>query len=98
MKIADDRARSSTSLTCSKASVRKSGNRVRITAQLIRAATDTHQWSETYDRTLDDIFAVQEEIAAAVVSQLKITLLGATPKVHKTKPRRPTPCTCRQSS
>jgi TolB-like protein len=67
-------------------SVRKSGNRVRITAQLIRAADGYHQWSETYDRTLEDIFAVQEEIAAAVVTQLKVTLLGAAPKVRKTSP------------
>jgi TolB-like protein len=57
-------------------SVRKSGNRVRITAQLIRASDGFHQWSGTYDRSLDDIFSVQEEIAAAVVSQLKVKLLG----------------------
>jgi len=56
-------------------SVRKSGNRVRITAQLIRAADGYHQWSETYDRTLEDIFAVQDEIAAAVVGVLKLKLL-----------------------
>jgi len=56
-------------------SVRKSGNRVRITAQLIDARSDTHLWSETYDRNLDDIFAIQDEIAGAVVEQLKVTLL-----------------------
>ena len=67
-------------------SVRKAGNTVRITAQLINAATDTHLWSETYDRRLDDIFAVQDEIAADVVKQLKITLLGAAPKVRTTDP------------
>ena len=67
-------------------SVRKSGNAVRITAQLIRAGTDTHLWSETYDRKLDDIFAVQDEIAADVVKQLKVTLLGAAPKVRTTDP------------
>jgi len=67
-------------------SVRKSGNRVKITAQLIRASDGYHQWSETYDRTLADIFAVQEEIAKAVVSQLKVTLLTAPPKVYKTSP------------
>jgi TolB-like protein len=65
-------------------SVRKSGNRVRITAQLIRASDGFHQWSETYDRTLEDIFAVQEEIAAAVVTQLKVTLLGSAPTIPKT--------------
>jgi TolB-like protein/Flp pilus assembly protein TadD len=67
-------------------SVRKSGNAVRITAQLIKAGTDTHLWSQTYDRKLDDIFAVQDEIAADVVKQLKVTLLGAAPKVRTTDP------------
>ncbi|HET7063494.1 MAG TPA: tetratricopeptide repeat protein [Rudaea sp.] len=57
-------------------SVRKSGNSVRITAQLIKAGTDTHLWSQTYDRKLDDIFAIQDEIAADVVKQLKVALLG----------------------
>lgn len=57
-------------------SVRKSGNRVRITAQLIEARSDTHLWSETYDRTLDDIFATQTEIATQVVEQLKLKLLN----------------------
>ena len=56
-------------------SVRKSGNQVRITVQLIRAADGYHQWSETYDRTLEDIFSVQDEIAAAVVGVLKLKLL-----------------------
>jgi TolB-like protein len=65
-------------------SVRKAGNQVRITAQLIEARSDTHLWSETYDRSLDNIFAIQDEIAVAVVAQLKITLLGAAPKVKKT--------------
>lgn len=68
-------------------SVRKSGNRLRITAQLIDARTDTHLWSETYDRSLDDIFAVQDEIAAAVVGQLKISLLGEAPKAQATDPK-----------
>jgi TolB-like protein/Flp pilus assembly protein TadD len=67
-------------------SVRKSGNAVRITAQLIKAGTDTHLWSQTYDRKLDDIFAIQDEIAADVVKQLKVTLLGATPKARTTDP------------
>jgi TolB-like protein/Tfp pilus assembly protein PilF len=67
-------------------SVRKSGNAVRITAQLIRAGTDTHLWSQTYDRKLDDIFAIQDEIAADVVKQLKVTLLGAAPKARTTDP------------
>jgi TolB-like protein len=67
-------------------SVRKSGNSVRITAQLIKAGTDTHMWSQTYDRKLDDIFAIQDEIAADVVKQLQVTLLGAAPKVRTTDP------------
>jgi TolB-like protein/lipoprotein NlpI len=67
-------------------SVRKAGNQVRITAQLIDARSDTHLWSETYDRPLDDTFAVQDEIAAAVVSQLKITLLGGAPKARAVDP------------
>jgi TolB-like protein len=49
-------------------SVRKSGDQVRITAQLIRAVDGYHLWSQTYDRKLDDIFAIQDEIAATVVS------------------------------
>jgi len=67
-------------------SVRKSGNQVRITAQLIKADDGYHLWSETYDRTLENIFAVQDEIAAAVVDALKITLLGATPVAEKINP------------
>jgi TolB-like protein len=55
-------------------SVRKSGNRVRITAQLIDTTNDTHLWSETYDRELDDIFAIQDEISNAIVDSLTGTL------------------------
>jgi TolB-like protein/Tfp pilus assembly protein PilF len=61
-------------------SVRTSGDRLRVDAQLIDARTDTSVWSETYQRSLDDIFAVQDEIANAVVTQLKVRLLGAPPK------------------
>jgi TolB-like protein/tetratricopeptide (TPR) repeat protein len=67
-------------------SVRKAGNQVRITAQLIEARSDKHLWSETYDRNLDDVFAVQDEIAAEVVTQLKITLLGEVPTIEETDP------------
>ena len=67
-------------------SVRKDGNEVRITAQLIRAADGFRVWSDTWDRTLDDIFAIQDEIAADVVAQLKVTLLGAVPTVEETGP------------
>lgn len=55
-------------------SVRKSGERVRITAQLIDGATSAHVWSETYDRSVQDVFGVQTEIASAVADSLKITL------------------------
>jgi TolB-like protein/cytochrome c-type biogenesis protein CcmH/NrfG len=68
-------------------SVRKAGNQVRITAQLIKADDGYHLWSETYDRKLDDIFAIQDEIASAVVEQLKITLLGDAPSVRETDPK-----------
>jgi TolB-like protein/Flp pilus assembly protein TadD len=67
-------------------SVRKSGNEVRITAQLIRADDGFHVWSDAWDRTLDDIFAIQYEIAADVAEQLKVTLLGAAPTVEETDP------------
>ncbi len=67
-------------------SVRKSGDKVRITAQLIDTRTDTHLWSETWDRTLDDIFAVQDEIAADVAEQLQVTLLGTVPAARPTDP------------
>jgi len=57
-------------------SVRKAGNRVRITTQLVSVADGFHLWSETYDRELDDIFAVQDEISRSVAKALKVTLLG----------------------
>ncbi len=57
-------------------SVRKAGNRVRISVQLIKVSDGYHLWSETYDRTLDDIFAVQDDIAQSVVKELRATLLG----------------------
>jgi len=57
-------------------SVRKAQNRVRITAQLIKADDGYHLWSDTFDRELDDIFAIQEEIATRVVRELTSTLLG----------------------
>ena len=57
-------------------SVRKSGQRVRITAQLVQAASNSHLWSQTYDRELNDIFAVQDDIAGSVVQELRSALLG----------------------
>jgi TolB-like protein/predicted TPR repeat methyltransferase len=67
-------------------SVRKAGDRVRITAQLIKADDGYHLWSETFDRTLDDVFAIQDEISAAVVAALKVRLLGAAPKSGEVNP------------
>ncbi len=66
-------------------SVRKSGNTLRITAQLIRAADSSHLWSQTYDRELTDVFKVQDEIAGAVVAALKVKLL---PDQQLTNPHR----------
>ena len=56
-------------------SVRKAGNRVRITAQLIDGAEGDHVWADRYDRDLDDIFAIQDEISKAIVEALKVKLL-----------------------
>ena len=62
-------------------SVRKSGNKLRVTAQLVRADTGVHLWSQTYDRDVKDIFEVQDEVATAVVTALKLKLLLAKPLV-----------------
>jgi TolB-like protein/Tfp pilus assembly protein PilF len=58
-------------------SVRKDGDKIRITAQLIRASDGTHLWSETYDRKLESVFELQDEIANNVLKELKLKLLGA---------------------
>ena len=60
-------------------SVRKAGNRLRISVQLVRSDNGYHLWSETFDRTLDDIFQIQDDIARAVVDKLRLTLLTAVP-------------------
>src|SRR5438552_13373721 len=65
--------------------VRKQGERVRIVAELINAADGVEMWTQTFDRELKDIFGVQEEIAAAVASSLKVTLLGSNER-SSTKP------------
>lgn len=67
-------------------SVRKAGDQVRITAQLIDARRDVHLWSETWDRNLDNVFAIQDEIAASVVESLRVTLLGSAPESVATDP------------
>ena len=66
-------------------SVRKAGNRLRITAQLVNVDDGFHLWSERYDRTMDDVFEVQDEIARTVVEKLKVKLLGGadTPLVKR---------------
>jgi adenylate cyclase len=68
-------------------SVRRAGNRIRITAQLIDTASDFHLWSETYDRELEDIFAVQDEIAHNIVEALQVTL---SPKEKRAIEKLPT--------
>jgi adenylate cyclase len=68
-------------------SVRKGGNRVRITAQLIEVETGTHVWAERYDRPLDDVFAVQDEIALNVVGAIEPTLRQA--EIERVKHERP---------
>jgi TolB-like protein/cytochrome c-type biogenesis protein CcmH/NrfG len=68
-------------------SVQKAGNRVRITVQLVDARSDRQLWSRTWDRQLDDIFRIQDEIAGEVVRELKVKLLGATPKARTTDPQ-----------
>lgn len=71
-------------------SVRKSGDQVRITAQLIQADNGFHLWSETYDRKLVDVFAIQDEISAEILKQLKLRLLSDTVVVSdadRTSPR-----------
>jgi TolB-like protein/Tfp pilus assembly protein PilF len=67
-------------------SVRKAGDQVRIAAQLIDARTDTQVWSQTYDRELKDIFDIQDDIAASVVDELRVTLLDEVPTADQVEP------------
>jgi adenylate cyclase len=67
-------------------SVRKAGNRIRVTAQLINAATEAHLWSSHYDKNLEDIFAVQTEIAEKVAVELKTKLLDSEKQTLEKKP------------
>jgi TolB-like protein/tetratricopeptide (TPR) repeat protein len=68
-------------------SVRKSGNRLRISAKLVRASDSSQIWSGTYDRNLEDVFKIQDEIAQAVVAQLRVTMLGTSmPESQATNP------------
>jgi TolB-like protein/Flp pilus assembly protein TadD/predicted Ser/Thr protein kinase len=61
-------------------SIRRSGERVRIVARLVDARTDRQLWAQTWDRRMDDVFAVQDEIAAAVLARLQVDLLGSAPR------------------
>ena len=67
-------------------SVRRSGETIRVTAQLIQVETDTHLWSSTWDRKLEDIFVIQDEISQAVVRELKVRLVGDAPRSDTTDP------------
>jgi TolB-like protein/Flp pilus assembly protein TadD len=67
-------------------SVRKAGNRIRVTAQLINGATEGHLWSSHYDKNLDDIFAVQSEIAEKVAEELKVRLVDSEKQTLEKKP------------
>ncbi|MDX1406224.1 MAG: tetratricopeptide repeat protein [Woeseiaceae bacterium] len=67
-------------------SVRRSGDTIRVTAQLINVAEDAHVWSNTWDRTLDDVFEIQDEIAQAVVDELRVRLVGDTPRAFSADP------------
>ncbi|HEY2179677.1 MAG TPA: TIR domain-containing protein [Caulobacteraceae bacterium] len=67
-------------------SVRRSGQRVRITAQLLEAASDSQLWAERFDRTLDDIFAIQDEISEAIVGALKVKLAPAERRAIENRP------------
>ena len=67
-------------------SVQKSGDKIRVNVQLIGAASDSHLWAETYDRKLTDIFAVESEVAKAIVDRLQARLLGEEERVIAAKP------------
>jgi serine/threonine protein kinase/TolB-like protein/Tfp pilus assembly protein PilF len=70
-------------------SVRKAGNKLRVTAQLIRADTNEHLWSETFDRNIRDVFKIQDEIAGAVVSALKVKLAPGKEATHSQRTSSP---------
>jgi len=62
-------------------SVQKSGDKVRVTAQLIKAANDSHIWAETFDRKLTDVFSVESEVAKSIAEQLRVELSGQEEQV-----------------
>jgi TolB-like protein/tetratricopeptide (TPR) repeat protein len=67
-------------------SVRKSGEQIRVTVQLVDARTDKHLWSETFDRTVGDVFELQDEVASKVFDRLRVTLLGPVAARHAADP------------
>src|SRR5574337_95893 len=64
-------------------SVRKAGTRIRVTAQLIKVADQSHLWAERYDREMTDVFAIQDEISQAIVEKLRVRLAGDRPLVKR---------------
>lgn len=68
-------------------SVRTAADRIRVTVQLVEAASDTHLFSQNYDRDFDDIFEIQDEVAAKVVDELQISLLGDAPQAKRVNPQ-----------
>ncbi len=79
-KLASEIGRRLKAGTLLEGSVRKAGERVRIGVQLINTETDEHLWAENYDRTLEDVFSIQSDIAQSVASVLKVTLLESDRK------------------
>ena len=67
-------------------SVRMAGDQLRVTVQLIEAGSDTHLWSQNYDRKFDNIFKIQDDIAARVVDELKVNLMGVSPLAEEVDP------------
>ena len=70
-------------------SVRRAGNRIRVTAQLVQACDSCHLWSERYDRELSDVFTVQDDIASAIVRELRGRLVASSPSAREYTPKLP---------
>ena len=66
--------------------MQKSGDSVRVNVQLIKAASDSHLWADTFDRKLTDIFSVESEVAKAIADQLRAKLTGPEEQVIAAKP------------
>ena len=73
-------------------SVQRAGNKIRVTAQLIDVGNGFHLWSGNFDRDLDDVFAIQDEIAHEVVAALKVSLLGTPVAAARQRPDRQYRC------